>query len=104
MGAQTQQAKTLSRMLMAAKALAGEKERAEKSDKEDKTPDEQAKQRNELEENMFNMMALDIESAVGAAASLCLADTSVTKEVRQKRAQGMLKLGLIFQGKLETPA
>jgi len=95
------QTKVLSRMLAAAKTLSDEKDKADKED--EKSPEEQAKKRNELEESMFNIMALDIESAVGTAASLCLADVAVSKEVRQQRAKGMLKLGLIFQGKLEAP-
>ena len=41
------------------------------------------------------MLALDIESTVGRAVDLCLADTSVDK----RRAQGLMKLGKIFQGK-----
>ena len=53
------------------------------------------------QEGLFNVLALDIESTVGAAASLCLADTSVDRESRRERARGLLKLGLIFQGKFK---
>ena len=45
------------------------------------------------------MLALDIESTVGRAVDLCLADTSVDKETRRARAKGLMKLGKIFQGK-----
>jgi len=54
----------------------------------------------DIQASMYNLMALDIESTVAAAVSLCCADTSVTKEVRRERAHGILKLGKIFQGKL----
>ena len=48
------------------------------------------------------MLALDIESTVGRAVDLCLADTSVDKETRRARAQGLMKLGKIFQGKFSA--
>lgn len=46
-------------------------------------------------------MAGDIEASVAAAVSMCCSDTSegVDKDVRRKRAQGIIKLGIIFQGK-----
>ena len=42
---------------------------------------------------------MDIESTVGRAAMLCLRDSSVERETREKRARGLIKLGKIFQGK-----
>jgi len=54
-----------------------------------------------FKDKLFNVMALDIESTVGRAVDLCLADTSVDKETRRARAKGIMKLGRIFQGKLK---
>jgi hypothetical protein len=64
---------------------------------EDQTAEHAAK----VQASLFNVMAIDIESTVGRAAMLCLHDSSVTKEVRKERARGLLKLGRIFQGRLE---
>jgi len=55
-----------------------------------------------MQANLFKMMAMDIENTVGRAALLCLHDVSVPKEVRRKRADGLVILGKIFQG--EAPA
>lgn len=55
-----------------------------------------------MKEKLFNVLALDIESTVGRAVDLCLADTSVDKETRRARAQGLMKLGKIFQGKFSA--
>ena len=53
-----------------------------------------------MENSVYNLMAVDIETTVAAAVAKCCADTSVSKEVRRERAMGLLKLGKIFQGKL----
>jgi len=67
-----------------------------------KSAEEQAdSNKAQMQEHLFNIMALDIESTVGSAARLCLSDTSISREERQERAKGLLKLGRIFQGKLE---
>jgi len=84
---------TASRMVSAMSALSEDKAKAA----------EHPSQRvgaEKLETNMFHIMALDIESTVAAAAKLCLFDTSISKAVRRERASGLLKVGLIFQGKL----
>ena len=84
--------KTMARALQAALEL--QKMQAAKEDPENNVDS------GKMEEAIFNVMALDIEAAVGAASRLALADTSVDKAQRQARAQGMLKLGRIFQGNL----
>ena len=52
-----------------------------------------------LKKSIYNLMATDIESSVASAVAMCCADTSVSKEVRRARAQGIIKLGRIFAGK-----
>ena len=59
---------------------------------------DQAEFQSNIQNSLYNVMALDIESTVGAAVDLCLHDTSVDKETRRARAMGLLKLGKIFQG------
>eukprot|EP00966_Prymnesium_polylepis_P306472 7082004-Prymnesium_polylepis.1 len=65
--------------------------------------EEKAKAMEELAEKMklgvFGLLASMSVASVGAAVSMVLADTSVTKEVRRSRARGLIKLGRIFQGK-----
>jgi len=87
----TQMLKTQSRAFAAAMALQKEK---------DKPQEEQQTNRDSTEQHLFEVMALDIESAVSAAAKMALADKSISKDDRRERARGMLKLGLILQGKL----
>jgi len=99
MGETMQTLKTSSRMMAAMAALSKEQQ-----EQEGKSPEEQAEGRSQMEQHMFNIMALDIETAVGAAARMALSDASVDKETRRERAQGLLKLGQIFQGKLPAPA
>ena len=88
------QLQTASRMAVSIHAMAKEKNGAQES--------ADAAHRDELENNMFNIMALDIESTVGTAAKLCLFDSSIDKDTRRARAAGLYKLGLIFQGKLKN--
>jgi hypothetical protein len=57
-----------------------------------------------MQANLFKMMAMDIENTVGRAALLCLHDVSVTKETRRQRADGLVKLGKVFQGTDVTAA
>ena len=54
-----------------------------------------------MKAKLFNVLALDIESTVGRAVGLCLADTSVDKETRRARTKGIMKLGRIYQGKMK---
>ena len=53
-----------------------------------------------MQDSVYNVMAMDIESTVAGAVSKCSADTSVSKEVRRERLMGLLKLGKIFQTKV----
>jgi len=92
--------KTTARAMQAAMKLKEEQDKLDKEKGKDKDGDEAAEDREKIQQHLFNIMALDIESTVGAAASLCLADTSITKEARQERAEGLLKLGRIFQKKV----
>ena len=48
---------------------------------------------------LFKLMAPRVEGTVASAVAMCCADTSVSKEVRRKRAYGLLKLGRVFQRK-----
>jgi len=94
-GTGIQTVKSTARALQAAQKM---KEEEEKRDK-DKDPTDEERKR--LQEHLFNVLALDIESTVGAAASLCIHDSGIDREARRERAEGLLKLGRIFQGKLE---
>jgi len=58
-----------------------------------------------MQASLFSVMAMDIENTVGRAARLCLHDTAVTKDVRYRRADGLVVLGRVFQGTLPiTPS
>eukprot|EP00310_Coccolithus_braarudii_P025005 CAMPEP_0183333362 /NCGR_PEP_ID=MMETSP0164_2-20130417/2273_1 /TAXON_ID=221442 /ORGANISM="Coccolithus pelagicus ssp braarudi, Strain PLY182g" /LENGTH=457 /DNA_ID=CAMNT_0025502271 /DNA_START=17 /DNA_END=1390 /DNA_ORIENTATION=- len=92
----TRTVKATARALQAAQKLKEEQDKMEK-DPSDSNEGDRAK----IQEHLYNIMALDIESTVGSAARLCLSDTSISREERQERAKGLLKLGRIFQGKLE---
>lgn len=58
--------------------------------------------RDNLEAQLFAMMALDIEQTVSRVASLCLHDTSIDKEARRERATALLQLGLLFQAQVQA--
>ena len=55
-----------------------------------------------MQDSLYNMFALDIETTVAGAVQKVCADTSVSKEVRRERARGLVKLGKIFQMKLPS--
>jgi len=94
----------MSRAAVAAQGMAAEQaalQKLEQGSEEQKAAAE--KSAATMKEKLFTMLALDIESTIGRAVSLCLADTSVDKETRRERAKGIMKLGKIFQGKLTPP-
>ena len=95
-------AELMSRAAHAAQSMAAEQAAMQKleagSEEEQKVAAEKAA--GTMKEKLFNVLALDIESTVGRAVGLCLADTSVDKETRRARAKGIMKLGKIFQGKI----
>ena len=94
-------AELMSRAAHAAQSMAAEQaamQKLEAGSEEQKVAAEKAA--GTMKEKLFNVLALDIESTVGRAVGLCLADTSVDKETRRARAKGIMKLGKIFQGKI----
>lgn len=95
-------AELMSRAAHAAQSMAAEQaamQKLEAGSEEQKVAAEKAA--GTMKEKLFNVLALDIESTVGRAVGLCLADTSVDKETRRARAKGIMKLGKIFQGKIK---
>lgn len=51
-----------------------------------------------MQQALFGVTALDIESTVGRAAMLALHDSSVDRATRRARALALIKLGKLFQG------
>jgi len=90
--------KATSRAVQAQREM--QQEQAKRQEGAEVTAEEKAR----LEGQLYNVMALDIESTVGAAARLCLHDTSVSKEARKERARALAKLGRLFQGQLPPDA
>jgi len=94
-GSTWRQVGTVSRAVQSAQVLSEHEKKTKDGGTED--PEDRAK----IENAMYNIMAIDIESTVGKAAALALHDKSVDRAQRKQRAQAMLKLGRIFQGKVK---
>ena len=99
----THQFASASKALRASQQMAKDTAEFDKLDDEQKAA-QQAQFAAQMQNSLYNLMAIDIESTVASAVAKCCADTSVSKDVRRERAKGLLKLGKIFRGVLPPAA